>query len=60
MIVKDVMTKNPVYVSPDTNVTEAKALMVKKGISKLPVLDKDNRLVGIITKNDLLKSILKK
>lgn len=56
MIVKDVMTKNPVYVSPDTNVTEAKALMVKKGISKLPVLDKDNRLVGIITKNDLLKA----
>lgn len=56
MIVKDVMTKNPVFVSPDTSVTEANAVMKKKCISKLPVLDKNGRLVGIVTKNDLLKA----
>jgi acetoin utilization protein AcuB len=56
VIVKDVMTKNPFFVSPETSVTETKAIMVKKTISKLPVLDKDGRLVGIITKNDMLKA----
>lgn len=56
MIVKNVMTKNPVTILPDASVTEAKALMTKKGISKLPVLDKSNKLVGIITKNDLQKA----
>lgn len=53
MKVCDIMTKNPIYVCPDTSVTDAKALMTKEKINKLPVLDKNNRLVGIITKNDL-------
>jgi len=56
MIVKDVMTRNPVYVSPETTLTEAKALMTKKNINKLPVIDKNDRLAGIITKNDLAKA----
>lgn len=55
MIVKDVMTKKPITILPDVNVTEAKALMSKHGISKLPVVDKGGKLVGIITKNDLQK-----
>jgi acetoin utilization protein AcuB len=56
MIVKDVMTRNPIYVAPDTSLTEAKALMTKKNISKLPVMDRGDKLVGIITKNDLAKA----
>jgi acetoin utilization protein AcuB len=56
MIVSDVMSKNPISVNPETSVTEAKALMVKERINKLPVLDRTNRLVGIITKNDLTKA----
>ncbi len=56
MKVSDFMTKNPVYVSPDTSVTDAKALMTKEKINKLPVVDKSNKLVGIITKNDLQKA----
>ncbi len=56
MIVSDFMTKNPLYVTPDTSVTEARAKMLKAKISKLPVLDSQSRLVGIITKNDLIKA----
>lgn len=56
MKVRDFMSKNLVYVSPETSVTDAKALMMKEKISKLPVLDKSNRLVGLITKNDLKKA----
>ncbi len=56
MKVSDVMSKNPYYVGPDTSVTDAKALMNKEKIHKLPVLDSNNQLVGVITKNDLLKA----
>ena len=56
MIVANVMTKNPVFVSPDMSVNDAKALMLKEKIGKLPVLDKSNRLVGIITRKDLVKA----
>lgn len=56
MRVKDVMTRNPVYISPEASVVEAKNLMIKQNIGKLPVLDGEKNLVGIITKNDLTKA----
>ena len=55
MIVKDVMKKNVISVEPETTVTEAKELMNKNNISKLPVI-KGGKLAGIITKNDLLQA----
>lgn len=56
MLVKNVMTKNPVTISPECSVTEARALMNKNNIGKLPVVDKNFKLVGMVTKNDLAKS----
>lgn len=56
MIIRDFMTKNPVCVSENTSVTEAKQIMNKNSFSKLPVLDSSKRLVGIVTKNDILKA----
>lgn len=56
MLVKNVMTKNPITIAPENSITEAKALMTKKDIGKLPVVDKNNNLVGILTKKDLAKA----
>ena len=56
MLVKDIMVKNPITIAPEASVLEAKDLMTKNGINKLPVLDKNGALVGIITRNDLMKS----
>jgi acetoin utilization protein AcuB len=56
MIIKDVMTKNPVCVDENTPITEAKQLMLKNNFSKLPVLNSSKKLVGIITKNDIAKA----
>ena len=55
MIVKDVMKKTVISVEPETTVPEAKELMNRNNISKLPVV-KGGKLVGIITKNDLLQA----
>ena len=56
MLIKNTMTKDVVTVAPDMSITEAKNVMLKNKISKLPVVDKSGSLVGIITKNDLLKA----
>ena len=55
MIVAKVMTKKPRYVRPQTSVNDVRELMAKEKIGKLPVLDDNDRLVGIITK-DLMQS----
>lgn len=55
MIIKSVMTKDPICVTESTTVTEAKQIMTSNKINKLPVLDSSKRLVGIITKNDIAK-----
>ena len=54
MLVKERMTRNPIFIRPDTPVTEAQGLMKKEKIHHLPVLDKEERLVGIVTEKDLL------
>ncbi|MDR2796389.1 MAG: CBS and ACT domain-containing protein [Spirochaetaceae bacterium] len=56
MIVSRVMTKNPVYTHIDATMSEARSLMDREKISHLPVLDKENNLVGIATKKDMLKA----
>ncbi len=54
MLVKERMTRNPITIRPDTPVTEAQALMKREKIHHLPVLDKDEKLVGIVSEKDLL------
>ena len=48
------MTKNPVTVTPDVSVPEAQAIMRREKIRRLPVLDKQGKLVGIVTSLDLI------
>jgi acetoin utilization protein AcuB len=55
--VRDVMTKNPVTVSPDATVEEGVTLAQEKKIGALLVVD-GSRLVGIATTNDFFYKIL--
>jgi len=48
MLVKQRMSYNPITIRPDTPVTEAQALMKREKIHYLPMLDKEERLVGIV------------
>jgi acetoin utilization protein AcuB len=54
MTVGRCMTKNPVTVHPDVSVPEAQAILRREKIHRLPVLDKANKLVGIVTSSDLI------
>ena len=55
-IAADIMTSNPVTVDVTEDVSEASLLMIRHGISGLPVV-KNSFLVGIITKTDIVKAI---
>ena len=55
--VAEIMTENPVCVTPDQTVEQCMALMTGKAIRHLPVLE-DDRLVGMISIGDLVKSII--
>jgi acetoin utilization protein AcuB len=45
--------RNPVTIHPDASFFEARSLIHDKGIRHLPVVDKENRLVGIVTESDI-------
>ncbi len=44
---------NPIYIFPDSTLSEAEAIMSKYRISGLPVVDKNMKLIGIVTNRDL-------
>ncbi len=55
MLSKDVMTTPVISVLPDTTVREIAKLLLKRGISAVPVLDADGKLLGIVSEGDLLR-----
>ncbi len=54
--VADVMTANPITVSPDTPVSQVAALMAKQRIHTLPVMA-GGKIAGIIGKMDLVRAL---
>ncbi|MEV0173596.1 CBS domain-containing protein [Streptomyces sp. NPDC050803] len=53
------MTEPPVTVHADDTIVEAARTMAQHHIERLPVLDEENRLVGIVTRRDLLQVFLR-
>ena len=51
--VKDVMTKNVITARSDEGVVEAFGKMLKYKISSLPVVDNENKVIGIVTTTDI-------
>lgn len=51
----DIMSLGAATVRPDTAVLAAAQLMLQHGISGLPVIDDEERLVGMVTERDLLR-----
>jgi predicted transcriptional regulator len=52
-----VMTKKPITIRPNTSVASAAHTMIWEGIEVLPVVDDQNRLQGIISRQDVLKAM---
>lgn len=58
MIVRQVMTKDPLTISSDLSLINAAQMMLENKISALPVIEND-QLVGIITESDIFRAFVK-
>ncbi|MGH7809800.1 MAG: CBS domain-containing protein, partial [Candidatus Binatia bacterium] len=56
--VRDVMTAEPLTLSPDDELQEALELLIEQKVGGIPVLDEAEGLVGIVTYVDLLRCFL--
>jgi CBS domain-containing protein len=54
LVVADVMTQPPVTVSPETEVLTALAMMTKRRVRHLPVMQ-ENTMIGFVSIGDLVK-----
>ncbi len=57
LLVKEIMSPNVLFVTPDKNCEDCMALMIKKRVRHLPVLE-DGKLKGIISIGDVVKAIM--
>jgi len=54
MLVRERMSRNPVTITPDIPITDALRLMRDRQVRRLPVLDPEGNLIGIVSEKDLL------
>ncbi|MFC7492199.1 MULTISPECIES: HPP family protein [unclassified Knoellia] len=58
MLVADIMTTPARSIRPEATLAQAIALLGGAGLSALPVVDRDDRVVGIISEGDVLRQTL--
>lgn len=56
--IKDIMTRDPVTVSPEHTIQDALLMIQKLRVGALPVVDRNARLTGIISVRDLLRAFI--
>lgn len=55
MKARDVMTKSVVTVRPETTVREIARRLIERNVSAVPVVDVEERVVGIVSEGDLMR-----
>jgi acetoin utilization protein AcuB len=56
--IKDIMTKNPVALSPLDTLQDALILLQKKRFGAFPVIDEQKKLIGIVSVRDILREFI--
>ena len=54
----DIMTKEVITVTPEDTVEKAAVLMMRHTVGGLPVVDQDNKVIGVITDSDIFKVLV--
>ncbi len=58
--VEDIMTDKVKTVEEDTPVGDIASMMINNNVNRIPVVDKDKKVIGIITRRDIVKSMIVK
>lgn len=57
---RDIMTEGVITISPDKEIEDAATLLVQKQIKRLPVIDKEGNLIGIVSRKDIMNHLFNK
>ncbi|MBF2006940.1 CBS domain-containing protein [Chlorogloeopsis fritschii PCC 9212] len=55
--VGEVMSKNPITISPDKPLKEAAKIINDRKVHRLPVLDSEGQVIGILTRGDIIRAM---
>ncbi len=58
MLVREVMTTDPVTATPETTIKEAISILARLGITAMPIVDRKGRLRGIVSEADLIEDVV--
>jgi CBS domain-containing protein len=58
-VIDQIMTKKVIKVENDASITDAAKLMDSHKVKRLPVVDNDGKLVGLITRGDIIGSMVR-
>ena len=56
--VRDVMTSRPLTVGPDATVEDVAELIIERDVGRVLVTEEDGRLLGIVSKSDIVRSLM--
>jgi CBS domain-containing protein len=55
--VGEVMSRDPITISPEKTLTQAARVMHDKNVHRLPVLDDEGQVIGILTRGDIVRAM---
>ena len=55
----EAMSAPALTIGPRRPVTEAATMMIEEGVNRLPVIDEEERLIGIVTRADLVRAFVR-
>jgi CBS domain-containing protein len=55
--VDDIMTKHVITFGPDTPVDEIATTMVHRRVNRVPIVDPDGKLIGILSRGDIIRAM---
>ena len=58
-VIDQIMTRKIIKIAPDGSIQEAAKLMDSHKVKRLPVVDSEGKLVGIVTRGDIISSMVR-
>jgi CBS domain-containing protein len=59
IVIGEIMTKKVITISDDKNISDAAEIMDSNDVKRLPVVDEKGKLLGILTRGDLIAALVK-
>lgn len=59
LLIGEIMTKKVVTIKPDADISDAAQLMDTHNVKRLPVVGSDGKMVGIITRGDIIGAMVR-